>query len=250
MSDINGINDTISIPVPILNRIKKGIGYPIIDLPDIGLTEQQLLDVVLRDYWEKYWEWNPLLNLKEYQVEGQFSFAFPDVNTFGIVDARINNQYFAAVRTGNPLVNEVMISSIGRYRIGSYGTRYDYDMNAFNVYKQIERQSVIDTYRAFRVQVDSDARIVYGYSNIGGMLSISWADYSLSWNDVPFKNQTDLIRYLQGGLEIWYGEMLNRGTIQMEGEVNGDALIDEGKELRDLVQERWQQQSKVVIQRG
>lgn len=241
---------TLIIPDDILGRIKTGIGYPIIDVGDIGLTNDQLIDDILYEHWMKYQEWNPLNIIKEYQVEAQFEFPFPNDTTFCVVDARLNNQYFAALRSGNPLVNEVMISSVGRYRVGSYGTRYDYEMTPFNVYKQIERQSVIDTYRAFRVDVDKVNRVVTGYSNLAGMLSITWGDYSTDWADVPFVDHTDLIRYLRGALMMWLGDMRNQGSINMEGEVDGNALIERGTTLMDAPQERWQQKSKVIIQRG
>lgn len=242
---------TITVPDNIYQRILTCIGYPIVQESDMGLTEDQILDLlILPPLKNVYYKWFPVLERKDYDTAAQFEVDFPDEQTFDVIDIRLVWQGVGGVgKTGNPLLDQLNIKVKGQSR-NKWDTGNDYGYTQVYYTEQAYSRARIQNVKALKQWIDYENRKVKGHTNATGKISITWAKWSNNWSGVRFKFEEDVIKLCQSYILQYFGNLLNQGTGDLPTELNGDQMIDRAETLYDEVMEKFKQYSKIVILRG
>ena len=239
----------IDIPISDYNRILTAAGYPIIKKKDLSLTKADILQYIVEPCVRQYYSWFPIQNIKSYMISAsEFQFPFPDEDTFGVVDIRLNPYNTDYARSSSPFLNAI---NYHQGDVRKYGTRYDYGMTEANISKRawdIARASYL---RATRYEVDQNNRIVRGYSNDIGELIITWAEMSDDFNKIPWNRKEEVINLCQSALLRFLVTLRSQMDIEGVGSnFDNSELSDRADALEEKVMNKWKGLSKVVVLRG
>lgn len=262
------MNTNISISNQYFQEILSAAGYPLTTLSDLGefalngadsSTNQEssirknILDLVVWPSMREYYKWFPIEYIVEYSAEDSFEVDFPDPDVFCVVDVRLNTAGFGVRDSVNPFVNNSVyraVNSTSSYGGGMYGTPYDYDMRQARIYDRAERQSIIDTNKAFRANIDPQNRKVKGFSNMMGKLVITWGKLSENFDKIPYNRLDEVIKLCKSNLLDHIGRVRGMQQSNLPNSFNYQLLLDTAKEWRKDVVDKWQKMSKIVIIRG
>lgn len=239
---------TLSIPDDIYQRILTCIGYPIVQESDMGLTKEQILDLlILPPLKNVYYKWFPILERQDYDSASSFEIDFPDEQTFDVTDVRLVWQ--GVGKTGHPLLDELNIKVKGQTR-NKWATGNDYGYtqvyNAERAYSRARIQNI----KALKQWVDYQNRKLKGRTNTTGKISVTWAKWANDWSGVKFKFEEDVIKLCQSYILQYFGNLLNQGTGDLPTELTGDEMISRSEDLYDQVMEKFRQYTKPVVLRG
>lgn len=242
----------LTLPDDIYYRIMTAMGYPIVTESDLGITREQIEDLLILPALKNvYFKWFPKTENDAISVNTTFEVPFPDEYTWGLLDLRLNtNPYYATAKTGNPLINELSIRATSGGYNNMWGTGNDYGYSQVEYQQRAYRQSIIDTYKGFKKNIDYQNRKVTGYTNVAGQLSITWAKYSTDWGDIDFRFQEDTIKLAQSYILQYFGQLRNQINTNNADELDGGDLIDRAETLYEEVMEAWKQYPRVTILRG
>lgn len=231
-----------------LNEIMLAVGVPVLDVSDFELSKDDIKTLCVLPAARQFYQFFPLKEETDNAIGTSFSIDFPDAETFGALDVRLNTSaYGASGATKNPFVDEVNFRP--GYR-GLYGTGYDYNTFQSDVYAKLERQTLINKNKAFRVQINESERKVTGYSNAVGTLTIIWAKYSNSFEDIPYNRFQEVIWLAQSNLLRALGMIRGQLDADTGAEFNYDMFIKRADELEEKVMNKWKNFTKPVILRG
>lgn len=242
----------LQLPDNIYHRILTIVGYPIVREEDLGLTQDQIVDLlILPPVKNVYFAYFPKLLRESYIVDSSFSVDFPNEYVFGVRDSRINTRpYHGGSKVANPLINELNIrvrSSGGGTKM--WGTENDYGYTSVKIFESRERQAFIDEDRATKIYVDYSNRTLEGYTNTYGDLSVDWAQYSDTWDDVRLHHEEELIKLCQAYVAEYFGNLWNMSNASVPNELDGSDLLSRAEDLRQEVMDKWAARAKPVILR-
>jgi len=241
----------ITIDRDTLDEIMVATGFPVITMDDLEMTELDIRRLLIWPALRTFFRWFPLRVENQYDLNiADYSFDFPRPETYGVLDARLTTaRTRAGAITANPFINAQNVSITQKYQ-GVYGTPYNYDMTLTRQFEVIERQSIIDMRKAFRVHVDNQNRKIYGYSNINGKFSVAWADYGTDFSQVPFDKLDDVINLAASHILRAFGRLRGQQNSDTPNSFNYTEFIDEADRLRDEVLDKWRSYTKPVLLRG
>jgi hypothetical protein len=99
------------------------------------------------------------------------------------------------------------------------------------------------------MEIDRDARVLRGYSTIGGELVVTWAECSSDWKDVRFEHENDVVNLAKAHALRYFG-MLNDQIDPNAGvQINGEAFISRADSIEEAVFEKWQGRTKPLVMR-
>ena len=239
----------IDINVSDYNRILSAVGFPTVAESDLELTKADILQYVVEPCVRQYYSWFPIQNIKSYMISAsEFQFPFPDENTFGVVDIRLNPYNTDYARSSSPFLNAI---NYHQGEVRKYGTRYDYGMTEANISKRAWDIAQASYLRATRYEVDQNNKIVRGYSNDIGELIITWAEMSDNFNNIPWNRKEEVINLCQSALLRYLVIIRDQITTDVGGtEFNTQVLSDRADSLEEKVMNKWKALSKVVVLRG
>lgn len=229
------------------NRILRITGFPIVT--KLEISEEDIKNLCIAPALEEYFIWFPIKVVTSYNATTEFSIAFPDDNTYGIVDARVNLSGYRNVEgVSNPLVAELLYNSSSR--IGKYGTPYDYDFKQARISAQMEQQATVNLIGTKKIRVDEVNRVVTGYTNVGGELIITWAKFSNDFDDVSFRRRREVIKLCQANVLEYIGMLRGQISDDTGTEFNYDMLLDKADTFREDVMTKWGEMTKPVVIRS
>lgn len=238
----------ITISDAYFSEITLPLGVPVLDVSDFELSKDEMKTLAILPAVRQYYTWFPLKEESDYAVGTSIQVPFPDDETFGAVDIRLNTAaYGAQGTTKNPFVDEVNFRPGGR---GQYGTPYDYNMFQSDVYDKMERQAVINKNKAFKVRINEAARTVTGFTNATGVLTIVWAKYSNDFANIPYNRVQEVIWLSQANLLRTLGMIRGQLDADTGADFNYDLFIKRADELEEKVMDKWKNFTKPVILRG
>jgi len=243
---------TITISSENLNEIMTEVGFPILAFDDdFPYTEEQVKQSAIWPAMKDYFRYWPKNNPQEYSVSGNFSFDFPTIETFNIVDARLNtNTPNAGQHTNDPLINMMNITNLGSTSSGMYGTRYNYDMTTAYYSRRAELNAMKNSQSAFRIYVNHNDRKVEGYANNSGRITIIWAEYGFDYDSIPFTMIDDVKKLAQSYLMRMMGNFFSMQSSDTINEIDGGFLIDRSDEIREQIIDRWNNITRPVLIRN
>lgn len=240
----------ITISQENLEEIMTEVGFPILEFDDdFPYTESQVKQSAIWPAMKEFYRYWPIENIQDYSVSGNFSFDFPNEETFFITDARLNsNVPTSSTTVQDPFVNSMNISI--SQSSGMYGTRYNYDITTAYHMRRAEMSANKNANKAFRIDVDEDKRKVKGYSTVTGRITVVWAEYGLSYDSISFRKIDDVKKLAQSNLLRMMGNFFLMQSSDTQNEMDGSFMIDRADELREEIIEKWNNITKPVIIRG
>jgi hypothetical protein len=115
--------------------------------------------------------------------------------------------------------------------------------------ERIAKMSYISLSKAGNMEVDRDARVLRGFSSVGGELVVTWALCSSDWEDVRFEHEGDVVNLAKAHALRYFG-MLNTQMDPNAGvQMNGETFISRANEIEEKIFEKWYAKTKVVVMR-
>lgn len=245
------MSSTLQITDSIYGRILTCVGYPIITESDLKLTSDQIKDLLILPALEDYFRYFPIKNRQTYSVSSNISIDFPDSDTIGIVDARINiNPYSTGIRTGNPLINELNIKAGSSFNSRKWGTDNDYGYADVKIITRFRRHAALESGKAFTVKVDFTERELTGYTNTYGKLLVVWAKKSEDFDDVKFNQLQDAINLAQSYIMNYFGTIWSLDNSSLPNELDPSELLSQSSDKKQEVLEKWGAHTKPIVVRN
>lgn len=218
---------------------------------DLEISYQDIKDTLIIQALQEYFKWYPIETVYNQDISGTFEIAFPTDQTFSVTDCRINTSRLGYGPYGNALVDERFIRSTGNFGQAMYGTQNDYGFTRAKIINKFEKQSFLESNKAFRWKVIENQRKVVGFSNVVGTLSITWASWSNDWQNISFSQQRDVIKLAQSYILRFFGDLRNQDSIDGAPiQLNGDKLVERADKLEDEVMEKWKNRTTTISIRG
>lgn len=232
------------------SEILAEIGYPVVRAEDLEYTKEQIEDLFIYPALREFFIWFPKTQQQSVYVSSEFSVDFPDEETYGIVDARINTSITGDGRTSSPFINSLYFKQSTTSGFKMYGTPYDYGVTEAKYTERTYNKAANNFIRAKRIDVDPVNRKLTGFTTVNGELLITWAKESTNFNDVPFTRKTDVINLAKAN--VLKGFALLRGQLNSDTgvEFNNSEFLSRAGDLEDKVMNKWKAISKVVILRN
>lgn len=242
------MNSTLQIPTKDFNKIIKAIGYPAVKLEDIEFSKEEIIELIVEPIVENYYIWFPLRLKKSYNVgEGEYTFDFPNKDTFGVEDIRFRPGINSHGKTDSPFVNS-MNYKINHYN--QYGTRFDYGVEAASYLEESYDRTKVNNLRGVAFDIDKNARKVTVRTNDIGEVIITWSQLSYDFNNIPFDRKIEVIELCQAELLRSVAMIRNQIDDGSGVTLNTDDFISRADALEEKVRTHWKAISKVVVLRN
>jgi len=231
------------------NEILMELGYPFVKEEELEFPKETIINMMIWPALQQYYMYFPLQVQQQISTSGSFELPFPDEETFGITDARINNTFIGSgALTTNPFLNSLLVNR--QASSSRYGSPYGYNLEQAKTYERYERQSILEDIRSFKIHVDENNRKVTGYTNVAGRLSITWAKYDYNFEAIPFKWKRDVLKLSKSYVLRAFGNL--RAQLKQEDPDGFDYqnFLDRADNYNLEVMDRWEGISKVVVLRG
>lgn len=225
------------------------IGYPVVEENDLEFTRADIEKYFIYPALREFFIWFPKTEIQSVFVSSEFSIDFPDDDTYGVVDARINTSATGEGRTSSPFVNSLYFKQTTS---GSkmYGTNNDYGVRDAKYLERAFNKANSNMVRAQRLHVDPAAKKLTGYTTVNGELIITWAKSTKNFNDVPFIRKTDVLDLAKSRILKSFAMLRSQMNSDVGVEFNSSEFLSRSKDLEDKVMEKWKSISKVTILRN
>jgi len=236
----------ILIDEEILNEIKTIIGFPLVQIEDTEIeNDENLKQLVVYSALREYFIRFPVTYSQDYMIgNGNFTLT-ADVSIENIFNAvcKLNSSTGYALNP-NGLYNQNNFSISKNVTIGSsnayIGGVGDYDLTSATYMKRVEGNSITNSYKSFRYDFDRKTKNkVTGYSNTQGKVEVQWMCYSYDVNDVMYELQSTFIKYCQGLLLQNLAMIRGQMSSGQSSEFNNDFYVSKSKELLDEANDRY-----------
>jgi len=242
----------ITITTQELNQVKRVLAFPGVE--NLLLSDDQIMDYAVFPSMRKYFVKFPIVIEQSQSIIGETIIAFPDDNTFGVVDVRtvdvgliggVGGSFWDVVSYQS--YNNSYISS---KTTGAYGKK-GYNPSGLIYQRDVQRQTMKsqqNQYATIKSRVDYPNKRLIAYSSITGTLNISWAKFSDDFDDVKYEYKEDVIKLSQAELML---HLANSAAILvdtgLEVTINTDYLKSSAAEIFTDVAERWAQIPDMIL---
>jgi hypothetical protein len=194
-----------------------------------------------------YW---PKILKEELPINQNVNIPFPNEHVYGIAQARVALTQNANSWSNNPFLNEILrrqVSSFSSYGRTPYG-RDPYITQAVLIKEQTEQMSYISLRKAGNFIIDTDERCLKGYSNVAGVLIISWAQFFWNWDKVRFEHTEDVIKMCKVYALRFVGGIRDQSDPNTGVPMDGSSFKEEANKLEEEVLiNRWEGRAPVVV---
>jgi hypothetical protein len=244
-------DELIMVPSSIMKRITSSLGTPILDLAeDLLITEEMIKELFIRPAMQLYFTYWPKLLKEELPINQNVNIPFPNDHVYGITQARVALMQNANSWSTNPFLNEILrrqVSSISSYGRTPYG-RDPYITQAVLIKEQTEQMSYISLRKAGNFIVVTDERCLKGYSNVAGVLIVSWAQYFWDWGKIRFEHTEDVIKMCKVYALRFVGGIRDQSDPNTGVAVDGSSFKEEANKLEEeVLTNRWEGRSPVIV---
>ena len=231
-----------------VGRILLAVGGPVLKVEDLEISRDEILEYVVLPALEVHFSYFPIQTVVELSVSGSFSLPYPNPDlTMGVTSAQIS------MDVGNP--NNPSLSPFmndRNYQRGGLMRQGQYDMEAVegNMMTRLAAQGAINLLSTRHLKLDPVNKVLSGFATTAGIARITWAAMSLNVDDILIFNKNDFIRLCQANILEVLGTV--RGSLKLQDDVqmDGDAMLNRAKDMRDEVLGTWRSVTRVAIARG
>jgi hypothetical protein len=244
-------DEPVVVPPSIIKRITASLGTPILDLAeDLLIDEEMVKELFIRPAMQLYFTYWPKLLKEELPINQNVNISFPNGHVYGIAQARVALMQNANAWSNNPFLNEILrrqVSSLSSYGRTPYG-RDPYITQATLIKEQTEQMSYISLRKAGNFIVDTDERCLKGYSNVAGVLIISWAQYFWDWSKIRFEHTEDVIKMCKVYALRFVGGIRSQSDPNTGVTIDGSSFLEQADKLEEeVLTNRWEGRVPVVV---
>jgi hypothetical protein len=245
--------DPVTVPPCIMKRITAALGTPILDLADdLLIDEDTITELFIRPAMQLYFTYWPKLLKEETPINQKVNIPFPNEHVYGIAQARVALMQNANSWSNNPFLNEILrrqTSSLSSYGLTPYG-RDPYITQATLIKEQTEQMSYISLRKAGNFIVDTDERCLKGYSNVAGVLIVSWAQYFWDWDKIRFEHTEDVIKMCKVYALRFVGGIRSQSDPNTGVTMDGSSFLEQADKLEEeVLTNRWEGREPIVVLR-
>jgi hypothetical protein len=245
-------DEPVMVPPSIMKRITASLGTPILDLAeDLLIDDETIKELFIRPAMQLYFTYWPKLLKEEYPITDRVLIPFPNDHVYGIAQARVALNQNANTWSRSPFLNEVLRKQVSSY--GSYGvqpgTRRDPYITAGTLIKeQTEALSYISLRKAGVFTVDNDEKVLKGYSNVAGILVVSWAQFFWEFDKVRFEHVEDVIECCKMYALRYVGGIRSQSDPNTGVTLDGSSFLEEASRLAEkIITNRWESRTPIVV---
>jgi hypothetical protein len=108
--------------------------------------------------------------------------------------------------------------------------------------------SYISLRKAGTFTVDYEERCLKGYSNVAGILIISWAQYFWDWDKIRFEHTEDVIKMCKVYALRLVGGIRSQSDLNTGVTMDGTSFLEEANKLEEeVLTNRWEGRVPVVV---
>jgi hypothetical protein len=247
-------DEPVVVPPSIMKRITVSLGTPILDLAeDLLIDEEMIKELFIRPAMQLYFTYWPKLLKDELPINQKVNIPFPNEHVYGIAQARVALTQNANTWSRSPFLNEILRKQVSSY--GSYGvqpgTRKDPYITAGTLIKeQTESLSYITLRKAGTFIINYDERRLEGYSNVSGILVISWAQYFWDWGKIRFEHTEDVIKMCKVYALRFVGGIRSQSDPNTGVVMDGSSFLEQADKLEEeVLTNRWEGRVPIVVLR-
>lgn len=240
------ITKNISIEPQWLAQVKSIIGYP--NLDGFVVTDDQIKEFCIFPAMYQYFLKFPKEQREQYSVSGHLEIDFPDLFVYGIMDIRFVNKGYMDRKHLSIFDFLVYKNMYMPMQWGTYGSPYDFNGMGKNPVLSRELFNTLKNYSNFNYQIDQHNRKLIVNSDRSVELYVSWAKYSLLFDDVLYEFKLDVIRLAQAYLLLYIVDSFQ--LIQDENlsrRVNTDSLKSRADDIMNKILEKWDSMSYPIF---
>ena len=233
-----------------MHQIKAIIGYP--KVTQLILTDDEIKELcvepALREYFKKF----PKRDVYEQWISRDtvYTIPFPDVYTFGVLDARITDRRTATVGSQSSFWELIKFQQFGGSNITLYGVE-GFNPNALrqsnitqfqglNAYRKVYKTEFLD--------ISLEDREIRVYTNNEGTIQIEWAQYTNDFADVRYQQIKNVVKLAQAYVLRQASDMTSIMTDSgLEIAMNPDIMKSRADELETKVFEEWEAIQDIVL---
>jgi hypothetical protein len=209
-------------------------------------------ELFIRPAIQLYFTYWPKIFKDELPINQRVNIPFPNEHVYGIAQARVALMQNANSWSNNPFLNEILrrqVSSLSSYGLTPYG-RDPYITQATLIKEQTEQMSYISLRKAGNFIVDNDERCLKGYSNVAGVLIISWAQYFWDWDKIRFEHTEDVIKMCKVYALRFVGGIRSQSDPNTGVTIDGSSFLEQADKLEEeVLTNRWEGRVPVVVLR-
>jgi len=245
----------ITIDSEFLNEVKLVLAYPSVD--NVILTDTEIKALCIWPAMQQYFVKWPIRTYYEGNVSTSTIIDFEEDETFGVLDVRVVSQGLTS-GSGNSFWDMVRYQAIGggasRKSTGAYGIP-GYNPSGYRQQnmEQIALQKTMQrVYSTTKYRVSLSERKVYvNVTSSSGVLNITWANYSVDFDDVKFGKQRDVIKLAQANMLDHLADttsIISDSTMDIS--INYSDLRSRADELRNPIIEKWNEIPDIILLHG
>jgi hypothetical protein len=108
--------------------------------------------------------------------------------------------------------------------------------------------SYISLRKAGTFIVDTDERCLKGFSNVAGVLIVSWAQYFWNWDKIRFEHVEDVIECCKMYALRYVGGIRSQSDPNTGVTLDGSSFLEEANRLEEkIVTNQWKERLPIVV---
>lgn len=232
------------------------MGYPAVPLELLEFDEETIKDTFIQEALDYYFSRFPRRDTQSWNVASDFEFDFPDEQTFGVVDARVNKMaYGSTTKSASVFQNELLYKQgYSSQQPASLSPNSFKGLSPSEAITRINERQVTASNIALRgsqrINVKVEDGKVSGYVNTNGELLISWAKSSDNFSHVPNKDRQYVLWLAQSIILKRFAMLRDQANTGQGVDFNTGPMYTESNDLERKVLEKWSKRRAVVVIRG
>jgi len=235
-----------------LRQVKKVLAFP--DVKNLLLDDAQIIEFCVFPAMLRYFERFPKEETYVCPINGELSLPYPDEYTFGALDIRAVDVGQVSPGAGGTFWDIIAYQLMGTGNVikgtGAYGKR-GYNPSNTLEQRQMEMQrarSYQNTFVTIKAKDYPSLKKITAYTSVSSLLNVTWAKYSLNFDDVLFQFRNDVIGLSQANLLLHLADTSGiMSDTNLETTINADALKTRATEIQEKVEEKWLAYPTVLV---
>ncbi len=234
----------ITVSQTVLDEVKSTIGYPLIINLDFGTgtgTDTYITNYVISRVLRIYYTYFPIRTDNNITVNGTFEVAYPEADVYRMLRYFFNykNVNFS---TFSPFLLQAM--TIGR---GSFFRDFTNSQVQEAIIRLSTAESLVDYTKAVQLDDYPNLRLVKGYTNISGDITIEWAKKSDNFGDIIWSYQDDAIKLAKAYFIQDIYRLREQVKLETKVSINTQALKEDATRWEDEVTSKWRKRGFAVV---
>lgn len=251
MSDSdNNISPEIIISERDLNYIYSFIGAPFVEKDEIEFDLDAVKEYVILPCLWKYFTFFPIINKQSISVSGTLlKVPYPTPTTYGVAGVQVT-------KYGNTLPNNIGFGAnvfnrnalMGNNTNRGYGTRYEISSRMSDAFtSRFTSDGFGNMFQVKHFRDIQDKREIEVFSNVPGIIEITFCEYSYNVSDIPFQRKHDFLEYCGSKLLLKIKDVRDMIVADFPVEFDLSDMASRAEDTIEKIEEKWNESSNAIV---